>query len=102
MRCSSSTTKILILSVSILGQKSENSLQCSLQRAESKCEAGIRILPTEAFEGKAIKLMAWTWPGIKQVQTMLRHQVMQAMVDGHVHEPPTEIHADAISSQQVA
>lgn len=77
-------------------------LKKELQRAQSKFEADIRILPKGAPEGRAIKLTAWTWPDTKQVQAMLQHQVMQAMVDGHVHEPPTEIHADGISSQEVA
>lgn len=76
-------------------------LKKELQRAQSKFEADIRILPKGASEGKAMRLTEWTWPDIKQVQATLQHQVMQVMVDGHVHEPPIEIHADAVSLQKV-
>lgn len=71
-------------------------LQKELQRAQSKFEADIEIFP-QSPAGSKLKLSGWTWPDAKQVQSMLQHQVMQAMVDGHVHEPPTEILADAVA-----
>jgi hypothetical protein len=71
-------------------------LQKELQKAQSKFEAGIEIFP-QSPAGSKLKFSGWTWPDAKQVQSMLQHQVMQAMIDGHVHEPPSEIHVDAVA-----
>ena len=64
--------------------------------APSRAEAGIEIFPQSPADSK-LKISGWKWPDVKQVQSMLQHQVMQAMVDGHVHEAPTEILADAVA-----
>jgi hypothetical protein len=71
-------------------------LQKELQKAQTRLEAGIEMVsPSPA--GSKLKLSGWKWPDAKQVQSLLQHQVMQAMIDGHVHEPPTEIVLDAVS-----
>jgi hypothetical protein len=76
-------------------------LQRELQKAQSKFEAGIEIVP-QSPGGSKLKISGWKWPDVKQVQSMLQHQVMQAMVDGHVHEAPTEILADAVAPSAIS
>ena len=76
-------------------------LQKELQKAQVKLEAGIEIAP-QSPSGSKLKLSGWKWPDAKQVQSMLQHQVMQAMIDGHVHEPPTEIVADAVAQYAIS
>ena len=76
-------------------------LEKELQRAQAKFELETRMTPSGTPARQPVPLMAWTWPRITQVQTMLQRQAMQAIVDGHVHEPPTEIHAHAVSPQEV-
>ncbi len=75
-------------------------LQTELVRAQRKFEASTQIL-AQSPAGARLSLSGWTWPDAKQVQAMLQHQVMQAMVDGHVHAPPTEIRADAVATYAV-
>ncbi|MFM2125920.1 MAG: hypothetical protein RL328_2371 [Acidobacteriota bacterium] len=76
-------------------------LQRELQKAQIKLEEGVEIVP-KSPTGSKLKLSGWKWPDAKQVQSMLQHQVMQAMIDGHVHEPPTEIAADAIAQYAIS
>jgi hypothetical protein len=76
-------------------------LKRELLRAQAKFEAGIQFMPKSPGPMAPLRAAVWTWPDTKQVQTMLQHQVMQAMVDGHVHEPPTEIHADFVSGREI-
>jgi hypothetical protein len=76
-------------------------LQKELRKAQSKFEAEIEIFP-QSPAGSKVKFSGWTWPDAKQVQSMLQHQVMQAMVDGHVHEPPTEVHVDAVAAYAIS
>ena len=75
-------------------------LRKDLVKAQAKFEGGLELLP-QSPAGAKLKLTGWTWPDAKQVQGMLQHQVMQAMIDGHVHEPPSEIHADAVATYAV-
>ncbi len=76
-------------------------LKIELLRAQAKFEAGIRITPKSPGPLVTLKAAGWNWPDIKKVQTMLQQQVMQAMVDGHVHDTPTEIHADLVSAREI-
>lgn len=78
-------------------------LQKQLGQAQRKFEAALVVAPTSsAAAAKAPKFAGWTWPDAKRVQTMLQHQVMQAMVEGHVHEPPVEIRAEAVAASEIA
>ncbi|MFN7919091.1 MAG: hypothetical protein U0Q16_03285 [Bryobacteraceae bacterium] len=70
-----------------------------LTRAQVKFESAIQIA-TKA-PAKRIEIKNWNWPTAAQVKTMLQHQVMQAMVDRHTHEPPAEIRADAVAMQPI-
>lgn len=73
-------------------------LKKELLRAQAKFEADTQLATAG---GARLKLSGWLWPDTKQVQAILQQQVMQAMVDGHVHSPPVEIHADALASTSI-
>jgi hypothetical protein len=75
-------------------------LRKELLKAQARFETGIELLP-QSPTGAKLKLTGWSWPDAKQVQSMLQHQVMQAMVDGHVHEPTVEIRADAVAAYAI-
>lgn len=75
-------------------------LQKQLQRAQTGFETATKIyLPA----GGEIPISHWIWPDAKKVQDLLRHITMQAVLDpnGHFHEEPTEIYADAIAQQEL-
>lgn len=76
-------------------------LQKELQKAQAKFQSETKLL---LAPGGEIGLTNWIWPDAKQVQTLLQQRVMQAMVDpnGHSHEAPVEIRADANAKQDVA
>ena len=75
-------------------------LQKELARAQARFESSTHLL---VGQGREVALTNWTWPDMKQVQTMLQQRVMQAMVDPktHTHEAPVEIHAEANAPQEV-
>ena len=70
-----------------------------LLRAQAKFESTLRLVPQGATQ--PLTLTGWTWPDVKQVQSLLQQQVMQAMVDGHVHGPPVEVHAEAVAAKPI-
>ena len=76
--------------------------QRELTRAQTKFQSSLRILVPGVRGG--LTLTNWTWPDARQVQAMLRKQVMQAMVDpaNPAHEPPVEIRAEAVASQEIS
>lgn len=72
-------------------------LERELNRAHARFQSDTAVLQN----GIRLPLTHWNWPAAKDVQTMLQRQVMQAMTGGHVHEPPTEIRAEAVAPQQI-
>jgi len=84
-------------------------LRQQLLKAQSKLQAGTHILAKSASGSppRELTLGNWIWPDEREVQAMFQQLVMQAVVGGHSHLPPVEIHADAngplpISSVTVA
>ena len=75
-------------------------LQKELHKAQAKFQSDTRL---HFPQGGEAALTNWGWPDAQKVQTLLRERVMQAMVDpnGHSHETPVEIHADANAKQEV-
>lgn len=76
-------------------------LQKELLRAQSKFQASTRLYLSPGGE---VAFTNWIWPQPKQVQALLRQRVMQSMVDpnGHSHDAPLEIHADANAQKDIA
>ena len=70
--------------------------QKELLRAQAKFQSAVRMYLSPG-PGKEVPLTNWVWPDVKQVQTMLQQRIMAAAVhpNGHSHEAPIEIHADA-------
>ncbi len=77
-------------------------LQKELLRAQSRFQSETRIYLSPG-PGREVPLANWIWPDAKQVQTMLQQRIMAAMVDpnGHAHDTPIEIHADANSPHEI-
>ena len=73
-------------------------LKKELAKAQTKFEGATQLATPN---GARLKLTAWHWPDAAQVQAALQQQVMQAMVDGHVHTPPLEIRADAVATTKI-
>ena len=75
-------------------------LQKELQKAQAKFQAATKL---HLQPGGETALTNWNWPDAKQVQALIQQRAMQAMVDpnGHSHETPLEIHADANTKQEV-
>jgi hypothetical protein len=76
-------------------------LQRQLTRAQAQFQAGTKVY---LASGQPITLANWVWPDARQVQAMMQQRIMQAMVDpnGHAHEEPLEIHADANAPEKIA
>lgn len=72
-------------------------LQRELNRAQKHFEASLQIQTKSA----GLRLGNWIWPDAKTVQGLLQKQVMQAVVEGHIHQPPVEVHADAVSPTEI-
>ncbi len=72
--------------------------QTQLIAAQRKLQDGTRLVMSS---GKKINLSPWVWPEASSVQKLLQQRAMQAVVapKDHVHSVPTEIRAEAKSSQ---
>ena len=83
------------------GVKTED-LQRELLRAQDKFQAETRMYLSPG-PGREVVLTNWVWPDVKQVQRMLQQRIMSAMVDpnGHAHDTPVEIHADANAPHEI-
>lgn len=79
-----------------------DALQKELTRLHSRFQAETRIRPAQPNPAQ-LTLSNWTWPDAKQVQAVIQRQIMQSLVDpeAHAHQPPTEIHADAVAPQPI-
>lgn len=75
-------------------------LQRELLRAQGRFESGLQIQVNGATGN--LRLTGWAWPDAKAVQGLLQRQVMQAMVEGHTHQPPVEVRAEAVSNGEIA
>ena len=77
-------------------------LQKELLRAQSRFQSETRMYLSPG-PGREVPLTNWMWPDMKQVQTMLRQRIMAAMVDpnGHAHDTPIEIRADANAPHEI-
>lgn len=73
-------------------------LRKELARAQSKVQAGTRLY---LASGKELTLTNWVFPEAQQVQATLQRWVVQAVADGHAHEDPLEIRAEATSPEPV-
>jgi hypothetical protein len=75
-------------------------LQKELLRAQVRFQSTTHLWIAPARD---LPLSNWIWPDLKQVQAILQQRVMQAMVDpnGHSHEAPVEVHADANAAQEI-
>jgi hypothetical protein len=71
-----------------------------LVRAQTRFQEQLRVLVTD----KQAAISGWSWPDAKTVQEILRQRVMRAMVDPnvHAHEPPVEVRAEAVATQEIA
>jgi len=78
-------------------------LQKELLRAQARLQSDTRIYLSPG-PGAEVPLTNWVWPDVKQVQSLLQQRIMAATVDpnGHSHEPPSEIHAEAVSAREIA
>lgn len=76
-------------------------LGVELSRAQRRYQSATRL---RLSPGGETELTNWIWPDVKQVQSLLQRRVMQAVVDpdGHSHEAPVEIHADANSGADIS
>lgn len=76
-------------------------LEKELKLAQKRFQLATRVLL--ASGGEAV-LTNWVWPDAKRVQSLLQQRVMQAVVDanGHFHETPMEIHADANAAADIS
>ena len=74
-------------------------LQKELVRAQKLLESGVQVHTKGAASG--LRITNWVWPDAKPVQALLQKQVMQAVVEGHVHQPPLEVHAEAVSTSDI-
>ena len=77
-------------------------LERELLRAQSKLQSGTRMYLSPG-PGVEVPLTNWVWPDVKQVQTLLQERIMAATVDpnGHSHEAPSEIRAEAVASREI-
>jgi len=77
-------------------------LQKELLRAQTRFQSETRIYLSPG-PGREVPLTNWVWPDVKQVQTMLQQRIMAAMVDpnGHAHDTPIEIRADANAPHEI-
>lgn len=52
---------------------------------------------------KPVGLTNWIWPAAPHVRALLQRRTMEAIIDpnGHSHEEPTEIHADANTQAEI-
>jgi hypothetical protein len=77
-------------------------LQKELLRAQAKLQSETRIYLSPG-PGAEVPLSNWAWPDVKQVQSLIQKRIMAAMVDpeGHSHEPPSEIHAEAVAPREI-
>lgn len=75
-------------------------LQKELQRAQAKFQASTHLYLSM---GREVPLTNWIWPDAKQVQAVLQQRIMQALVDpnGHAHEEPLEIRAEAHAGAEI-
>ena len=76
-------------------------LQKELLKAQAKFQAGTRLHLSAG--GDEAPLTGWVWPDLKQVQDLLRRELMQAMVDpaSHTHEAPSEVRVEARAPRKV-
>jgi len=77
-------------------------LQKELLRAQSRFQSETRIYLSPG-PGREVPLTNWVWPDAKRVQAMMQQRIMAAMVDpnGHAHDTPIEIRADANSPHEI-
>ena len=78
-------------------------VQKELLRAQAKFQSATRMYLSPG-PGKEVPITNWVWPDVKQVQTLLQQRMMAAMVDpnGHSHETPIEIRADANAPHEIS
>ena len=78
-------------------------LRKQLLRAQEKFQSSTRLYLSPG-PGREIPITSWIWPDAKQVQTLLQQRIMAAVADpnGHSHEQPIEIHADAVAPSEVS
>ena len=74
-------------------------LQKELVRAQKLLESGVQVHTKGAASG--LRITNWVWPDAKTVQALLQKQVMQAVVEGHVHQPPLEVRAEAVATSDI-
>lgn len=75
-------------------------LQKQLLRAQVKFQAATRLY---LASGQDASLTNWVFPDAKKVQSLFQQRIMQAVVDpnGHTHEEPLEIHAEAVTQSEI-
>jgi hypothetical protein len=76
-------------------------LEKELRRAQARFQIATRL---RLFPDGETELTNWIWPDVEQVQSLLQQRVMQAVVDanGHFHEAPMEVHADANAGADIS
>lgn len=74
-------------------------LEKELLRAQILFESGLQIRPKGS--AASLRFKGWMWPDAKTVRSLLQREVMQAMVDGHAHQAPVEIRAEAVSGNEI-
>jgi hypothetical protein len=75
-------------------------LEKDLARAHAKFQSATRMVTGDSVP---VPLSNWVWPNASQVQSLLRQRVMASIAapDGHIHEEPVEIHADANATREI-
>jgi len=75
-------------------------LQKELLRAQAQFQGGTKLY---LADGQPIAVTNWLWPDPREVQAVLQMRIMRAMVDpeGHAHDEPLEIHADANAPEKI-
>jgi hypothetical protein len=76
-------------------------LEQALAAAQAQFQSGTKLY---LASGQPVAVTNWLWPDPRQVQAMIQQRIMQAMVDpnGHAHEEPLEVHADANAAKKIA
>jgi hypothetical protein len=75
-------------------------LQRELARAQAGFQGGMKLY---LANGTELTLTNWVWPTAREVQIAMQQRMMLALVDpnGHAHDQPVEIHADAVSKAPI-
>jgi hypothetical protein len=75
-------------------------LQRELLRAQARFQAGTKLY---LADGQPVAVTNWFWPNPGEVQAVLQMRMMRAMVDpdGHAHDEPIEIRADANAPEKI-